>query len=54
MIPVGATNRFGHPRPEILDRLAEAVGANAIFRTDQDGTVEFISDGRSLWVIAAR
>ncbi len=50
VISVGATNRFGHPRPEIVERLTEAVGENTIFRTDQDGTVEFITDGQALWV----
>ena len=50
VISVGAANRFGHPRPEILERLAEAIGEDAIFRTDRDGTVEFISDGQALLV----
>lgn len=50
VISVGAANRFGHPRPEVLKRLGDVTGENAIFRTDRDGTVEFISDGRALWV----
>ena len=54
VISVGAANRFGHPVPEILERLREAIGEDAIFRTDRDGTVEFISDGESLWVKTER
>jgi len=37
VISVGAANRYGHPTPEALERLA-AAGA-ALWRTDQDGTV---------------
>ena len=54
VISVGAANRFGHPRPEILERLTEAIGEDSIFRTDLDGTVEFISDGQALWVKTER
>lgn len=50
VVSVGTDNSFGHPRHEVLERLGEAVGNDAIFRTDRDGTVEFISDGRALWV----
>lgn len=44
-ISVGTRNRYGHPAQEVLDRL-EAAGAE-IFRTDRDGTITFVSDGRS-------
>jgi len=37
VISVGANNRFGHPNPEIIDRV-EKLGIK-IKRTDQDGTV---------------
>lgn len=45
LIPVGANNRFSHPRAEITDRL-EAAGI-PIFRTDTDGriAVQFGPDG---------
>jgi len=46
VISVGADNRFGHPSPTVLARLAAAV----VRRTDTDGTVEIASDGRDLWV----
>lgn len=51
-VSVGADNRFGHPSPEVLARY-EAIGA-AVLRTDERGTIEFITDGRSLWVETAR
>lgn len=40
VVSVGASNRYGHPAPETLDRLA-AAGAT-ILRTDQDGTVTYV------------
>jgi beta-lactamase superfamily II metal-dependent hydrolase len=44
VISAGANNRYGHPRPEALERLA-ATGA-VIYRTDIHGTVVFLfSDG---------
>lgn len=47
-ISVGAENRFGHPDPQVLERLADC-GART-FRTDQQGTIEWISDGQQVWV----
>ena len=46
VISVGADNSFGHPAPAALERLAGV----AIRRTDRDGTIEVISDGRTVWV----
>ncbi len=48
VIQVGADNRFGHPHPDTLARLAPA----QVLRTDQDGRIEITSDGRRLWVKA--
>jgi competence protein ComEC len=45
VISVGADNRFGHPAPELLGRLA---GIETL-RTDQNGTIELVSDGKG-WV----
>jgi competence protein ComEC len=42
----GRANHFGHPVPEILERY-RAAGA-AVFRTDQDGAVTVVTDGRTL------
>ncbi len=39
LIGVGEKNKFGHPAPEVIDRLKQL---NAVIvRTDQDGTVKF-------------
>jgi competence protein ComEC len=46
VISVGSFNRYGHPRPEVLDRLG-AIGA-CTFRTDVDGAVSFYMDGKSV------
>ena len=44
-ISVGRKNRYGHPHQRTLDTLAKF--NIPIFRTDQDGDVEFVSDGKS-------
>ena len=43
LISVGRGNLFGHPAPEVIDRLTRA-GAR-IFRTDRDGAVSVETDG---------
>jgi competence protein ComEC len=48
VISAGLDNRFGHPHEEILQRY-EDLGAT-IFRTDQQGTVELVTDGEQIWV----
>lgn len=44
VISVGRKNRYGHPHQQTLDTLAKF--GIKIFRTDQDGDVEFVSDGK--------
>jgi len=44
VISVSKKNRFGHPTQTVLDRLTE-VGAK-IMRTDKDGMVRIITEGR--------
>jgi len=46
VISCGRGNRFGHPSPEVLQRL-EAIGAT-LLRTDLDGQITIETDGRSL------
>ena len=41
---------YGHPSDEVLTRLEAELGAENIYRTDEDGTIEFITDGKKLWV----
>jgi len=47
IISAGADNRFGHPHPAVLERVA-AIGAQ-VLRTDELGTIEVITDGREMW-----
>ena len=48
VISVGADNHFGHPAPAVLERLGER--GTTIVRTDEQGTVEFTTDGQRLWL----
>ncbi|MDR7867283.1 MAG: DNA internalization-related competence protein ComEC/Rec2 [Sporomusaceae bacterium] len=48
VISAGRANRFGHPHPAVLERLA-AQGVR-VYRTDRDGAVVFRSDGEALTV----
>jgi competence protein ComEC len=50
VISVGADNPFGHPSPEVLERLTDRLGDCSVYRTDENGTIEFITDGETLWV----
>jgi competence protein ComEC len=50
VISVGEDNPFGHPRDEVVERLEEKMGQENIFRTDEQGTIEFTTDGERLWV----
>ena len=52
IISAGTGNSFGHPHPETLARIT-AVGAT-ILRTDELGTIEFISDGSGYRIQAYR
>ena len=50
VISVGAENEFGHPSPEVVGRLIEAVGEDNLYLTSEHGTIELITDGERLWV----
>ncbi|MFC1912554.1 ComEC/Rec2 family competence protein [Chloroflexota bacterium] len=50
IISAGADNKFGHPGDEVLNRLAQTPGQENVYRTDEQGTIEFIADGERLWV----
>lgn len=45
VISVGKNNRYGHPTPFVLDLLEKA--QIKILRTDQNGEIEVISDGKT-------
>lgn len=46
VISVGSNNRFGHPHPDVLERLASR--NIAVLRTDMQGAIAFYSDGSEL------
>jgi competence protein ComEC len=46
VISVGAENDFGHPCDAVLERLGDL----PVYRTDERGTIEIVSDGTRAWV----
>lgn len=48
VLSVGSHNRYGHPAPEALQRLGAQHAT--IWRTDQEGTVTVVTDGRHVEV----
>ncbi|HEU0020947.1 MAG TPA: DNA internalization-related competence protein ComEC/Rec2 [Dehalococcoidia bacterium] len=54
VISAGADNRFGHPHADVLARLEQALGAERVYQTARQGSIEFTTDGHSLWVETQR
>jgi len=52
VISAGEDNPFGHPSGAVIGRLREKPGEENIYRTAEHGTIEFITDGKRLWVEA--
>jgi competence protein ComEC len=48
IISAGVENPYGHPSPELLERLEES--RSQIFRTDQNGAAQILTDGHTLQV----
>jgi competence protein ComEC len=48
IISAGEENPYGHPSPELLERLEES--GTRIFRTDMNGAVQVLTDGHTLEV----
>lgn len=46
VIQVGADNGYGHPHPEVVERLA----GRLLLRNDLHGRIHLYSDGRQLWI----
>lgn len=50
VVSVGTDNRFALPRAEVVDRLVTRVGSDRLYFTSTQGTIEFITDGKRLWL----
>ena len=50
VISVGEDNEYGHPDVEVIERLIETAGETNLYRTDINGTLEYITDGSRLWL----
>jgi len=54
VISVGADNDFGHPCVEVLERLEHTMSERdrglPVYRTDEYGVVEVVTDGVQVWV----
>lgn len=48
VISVGKKNRYGHPHKETIKLLSEK--AIKLYRTDLDGEVEIVTDGKKWWI----
>lgn len=48
VLSAGADNKFGHPHQEVLNKLSKR--NTPLYRTDLNGTVQFLTDGARLWV----
>jgi len=50
VISVGEDNRYGHPGQEVLTRLEDA----AVYRTDKNGDIKILTDGKIFGIITER
>ncbi|HZD03818.1 MAG TPA: ComEC/Rec2 family competence protein, partial [Longimicrobiales bacterium] len=50
VISAGRRNRFGHPHPEVLERLRRQSGS--VFRTDRDGPVSVVGHRDGRWEVS--
>ena len=54
VVSAGRDNQYSHPATDVLERLEASVGPQNVYRTDLQGTVEFVSDGATWWVRTER
>ena len=54
IISVGQNNSFGHPNVDVLGRLINETESDNLYRSDRNGSVEFVTDGQNLWVNTER
>jgi beta-lactamase superfamily II metal-dependent hydrolase len=52
VISVGADNPFGHSGSEAVERLIDRLGEDNVYRTDDDNTIELITDRERFWMKA--
>ena len=45
VISVGDDNPFGYPSGEVVDSLKQKLGQENIYHTNEDGIIEFITNG---------
>lgn len=50
VISCGKNNPYNHSRPEVMRRIKKYISNKNLYRTDQDGTILFINDGKKLIV----
>ena len=50
VISCGKNNPYNHPRPEAMKRIKKYISNKNLYRTDQDGMILFINDGKKLIV----
>ena len=50
LISVGRHNRFGHPAPSVLRRLARR--GVRVYRTDEQGAIGIFADAQGSWRVA--
>ena len=54
VISVGSDNRFGHPNPEVVERLKAIVRGPRVFSTAESGSITLETDGEKLWMWTER
>ena len=54
IISVGQNNSFGRPNEDVLGRLINETESDNLYRSDRNGSVEFVTDGQNLWVNTER
>lgn len=51
-IPCGINNKYGHPHPNIIERFLQ--NNSAIYRSDENGNVIFVTDGYDVQIITEK